>query len=446
MEACPAQRLRQVKIPLAAGDSVEQENGWMISLPRRGIKHGEEPPPLSRDEDAVHIRSVDAVPVMGLLTSWLFVHIQTTLFLTSNLRFFLLVQVFLIPVLAVQHTGHQHGGHGVAAGVDEGAARVKQLGHHQQHRQGDGREAEGGDHHGLHSGAAAGNGGYSHRTGHRDDQRKGEIPDAVQRVAEQGAAEGNLIDRGDAGAVHVAGGAHGDHHGADLPGHAQLVAGVQLQRQRGGGGAGAQGGEGRSQNVFEEVLHTPGTGRQEGIQGQEHEEVDDGGEIVDQQAAGVALEQVRTVGACQVGEVGHQAQGRQLHQQGDHLVEHQGHIVQPGRHGLALLSEDGDRQAKEPRKDDKSQDVASGDDQREVADGEGVDDLRADAVRGSGGSYLRSVQLNGSVHAENAGDGEHVDAGNGGGHHKDADGEHQQLAHPLRVRDVSDGAGDRKEN
>lgn len=446
MEARPAQRLRQVKIPLAAGDSVEQKDRGMGARPRRGIEHGEEPPPLSGNEDAVCIRAVGTVPVMGLLTSWLFLHVQVTRFLLSNLRVFLIVQVLLIPVFAVQYPGHQHGGHSVAAGIDEGAARVEELGHHQQHRQGDGREAKGGDHHGLHGGAAAGDGGHGHGARHRDDQGKGEVPDAVQRTSKQGAAKHNLIDGGDAGAVHVAGGAHGDNDGADLPGHAQLVAGVQLQGQRGGGGPGAQSGQGRGQDVLEEVLHAPGAGRQECVQGQEHKEVDDGGGIVDQQAPCVALEQVRTVGAGQVGEVGHQAQRRQLHQQRDHLIEHQGHIVQPGRHRLALLPEDGDRQAEEHREHDQRQNVTSGDDQREVADGEGIDDLFADAVRGSGGGYLRSIQLDRGVHAENARDNKHIDTGNSGGQHKDADGEDQQLAHPLRVRDVGDGAGDREEN
>ena len=80
----------------------------------------------------MHIRPVGAVPVMGLLPLQWFLHVRAALFLMSNLRFFLLIQVFLIPVLAVQRTG----GHGVAAGVDKGAACVEQLGHHQQHRQG----------------------------------------------------------------------------------------------------------------------------------------------------------------------------------------------------------------------------------------------------------------------------------------------------------------------
>ena len=90
--------------------------------------------------------------------------------------------------------------------------------------------------------------------------------------------------------------------------------------------------------------------------------------------------------------------------------------------------------------------MSSGDDQWEVADGEGVDDLRADTIRGSGSGHLRSVQLDGSIHAEDARDGEHVDTGNGCGHDKDADGKHQQLAHPLRIRDVRNGAGDGKED
>ena len=54
---------------------------------------------------------------------------------------FLLVEIFPVPVLTVQEPGHQHGSHRVTAGVDERAARIEKLCHHQQHRQCDGGES-----------------------------------------------------------------------------------------------------------------------------------------------------------------------------------------------------------------------------------------------------------------------------------------------------------------
>ena len=163
------------------------------------------------------------------------------------------IQVFSVPVLPVENPGYQHGGDRIPAGVDEGTPGVKELGHHQKHRQGRGGETEGGNHHGFHGRAAAGNGGHRHGTGHRNHQSKGKVPDAVQRVAKQGAAKDDLIDGGDTGPVHVAGSAHRHHHGADLPGNAQFVAGIQLQGQGRSGGAGAQGCQGRGEDVFEVV-------------------------------------------------------------------------------------------------------------------------------------------------------------------------------------------------
>ena len=92
-------------------------------------------------------------------------------------------------------------------------------------------------------------------------------------MAKQRAAEDNLINGRDAGAVHMAGGPHGDNDGADVPGHSQFVAGVHLQRQRGGGGPCAQSGQRGRQDVFKEVFHTPGAGGDKGVKTEENEKV-----------------------------------------------------------------------------------------------------------------------------------------------------------------------------
>ena len=121
----------------------------------------------------------------------------------------------------------------------------------------------------------------------------------------------------------MAGSANGNHHGTDLSGDAQLIAGVQLERQGRSGGAGPQCSDGRRQDILEEVLYAPGTGCQKRVQRQKHKEIHDGGRIVDQQSPRIALEQLRAVGSRQIGKVRHQANGGQLHQQRDHFVKHQ---------------------------------------------------------------------------------------------------------------------------
>ncbi len=90
--------------------------------------------------------------------------------------------------------------------------------------------------------------------------------------------------------------------------------------------------------------------------------------------------------------------------------------------------------------------MTSGNDQREITDGKGVDDLIAHAVRRCGCCHLRGVQLDRGVNAENPGHDEHIDPGDGRRDHKDADGKRQQLSHALRIRNACDGAGNGEED
>ena len=61
-------------------DAVEKKDCGVEPLSRRGIEYGEEPTPLARDENAVHIRAMSPVPIMGLLSLWLFLHVRAPSF------------------------------------------------------------------------------------------------------------------------------------------------------------------------------------------------------------------------------------------------------------------------------------------------------------------------------------------------------------------------------
>ena len=86
-----------------------------------------------------------------------------------------------------------------------------------------------------------------------------------------------------------------------------------MQRQRGGGGPCAQSGQRGRQDVFKEVFHTPGAGGDKGVKTEENEKVKYGGRVINQQSPPIALEKVGPVDARQVGKVGHQSDGGQLH-------------------------------------------------------------------------------------------------------------------------------------
>ena len=63
MKACPAERLRQVKISLAAGNPMEQQDGGMRTRFSGGIEYGQQPAPLAGNQNPVDIRAaVAAVP------------------------------------------------------------------------------------------------------------------------------------------------------------------------------------------------------------------------------------------------------------------------------------------------------------------------------------------------------------------------------------------------
>ena len=121
-------------------------------------------------------------------------------------------------------------------------------------------------------------------------------------------------------------------------------------------------------------------------------------------------------------------------------------MAQPLRHGAALFSQQGHRDAEEHRKDDEGQDMAPGDHQGKIADGEGVDDLVPHAHDGGSRFCLRPTQLNGGVYAEDPCDGKHINSCDGGGDHEYTDGQGQHLPHPSGVTDPGDGAGDGEED
>lgn len=67
MKAHSAQSLCQIEIPLTAGNTVQQKDGWMYSWSRSGIEYGQKTPPLSVNKNSMHIWAVSAGPVMGFV-------------------------------------------------------------------------------------------------------------------------------------------------------------------------------------------------------------------------------------------------------------------------------------------------------------------------------------------------------------------------------------------
>lgn len=50
----------QIKIPLTAGDAVEQENGGMEAGAARSIEDRQQPPALAGNQDAMDVRAIIA--------------------------------------------------------------------------------------------------------------------------------------------------------------------------------------------------------------------------------------------------------------------------------------------------------------------------------------------------------------------------------------------------
>lgn len=74
MEARPAERLCQIEIPLAAGDTVEQKNRGMGAITTRRVKGREKAPPPAGDQNAVDIRATGPRAVVRLCTPYALVH------------------------------------------------------------------------------------------------------------------------------------------------------------------------------------------------------------------------------------------------------------------------------------------------------------------------------------------------------------------------------------
>ena len=169
------------------------------------------------------------------------------------------------PVLALHQTGDDHGGDGVAGGVQAGGGRVEDEAQGGDDGECLGGEVEHADNQHLAHQAAAGSAG-EHKggeNGHNDGHGIGLRADEV--LAEDAVQEGDLHDGTEDGAVHVHGAAHGQHQVADVLGHADVVTGLLVDRNGGGGGLGGKGGDGGREDVLDHPLHAQPAPGQEGI-------------------------------------------------------------------------------------------------------------------------------------------------------------------------------------
>lgn len=265
-------------------------------------------------------------------------------------------------------------------------------------------------------------------------------------MIEERAAEHDLIDRREAGTIHVHRCAHRTYDRGDLPRHVHVVAGTELEWQRGGGRTGTERGQGRYEDFLKEMLYAPPSGSYERIEAEEDEEVRKHRRIVDEQSATIGGEQLRAVGTGQVCEIAGEADRCELHEDVDHLVEDRGHVREPLGNGTALLTEGRHGHAEEHGKYDQWQDVRTGDDIREVTDGEGVDNLITDrllcALDGGTGRLDRDA----GVRLEDRRHDEHDGTRDRSGDDEDRDRHDQKLSDTTRIPDGGDGARNRKEN
>ena len=64
-QAKMAEEMGKIKIPLAAGDSVEQQDDGMRPRPSGGVKDRKQPPPSAGNQGAVNIRTIVGALTMG---------------------------------------------------------------------------------------------------------------------------------------------------------------------------------------------------------------------------------------------------------------------------------------------------------------------------------------------------------------------------------------------
>ena len=277
------------------------------------------------------------------------------------------------PLLALHQAGDQHGGDGVAGGVQAGGGGVEQEAQGGDDGEGLGGEVEHGDDQHLAHQAASGGAGEdeggqdSHHDGHAIGARAGEVH------AEHAVEESDLGDGAEYGAVHVHGAAHGQHQIADVLGHADAVTGLLVHGDGGGGGLGGKGGDGGAQDVFDHGRHTVPAAGQEGVEGEEDHPIEGAQGVVDQHGAAVVADDLGAVGGHQVGEVGAQADWGHQHDDAHELHDDVVQVGQQPAHGALLAAAGGDAEAEEDGEDDEGQHVGLVPQVGEVGHGEGAD-------------------------------------------------------------------------
>ena len=179
----------------------------------------------------------------------------------------------------------------------------------------------------------------------------------------------------------------GKHNLADVLRDADLVRGLQVDGQGGDAAPCAQGREGRGDDIVPERADALPAGGPGGVQGESDEEIPQGRDVVGDHGPQIGAQEVGAEVPDERGEVGEEADGRVVHDD-THQFQHgipQGADA-PGDTPSALAQRlDGD--AEQDGEEDQGQHVAAGDQLREIADGEGFDDL----VRGAEG--LEALRL-----------------------------------------------------
>ncbi len=197
-------------------------------------------------------------------------------------------------------------------------------------------------------------------------------------------------------------GPDGQNDLTDIIRNADGVRGLQVHRQGGDAAARAQRGQSRGQDVPPEgPCAFPASGP-EGIQREGDEEVAQGRHVIGDHGPQVGAQQVGAKVPHQRREVGEQPDGRVVHDD-PHQLQHglaQG-VDGPGD-GTALLAQHLKADAKEDGEENQRQHMAAGDELREIAHRQGLDDL----LRGAEGlEVLRPGQR--ELHALRGGIGFH---------------------------------------